>query len=220
MKKVLWFCIILGSLLFTACDIGIYNAKPIKPILEYHLINGYLHIDQRATVSPSIDMEGLSIDIKMKGYYVDEDSQDECRAKYGDYIPNGWYPNGYQYYACVESIQKVKITSSKDWDSDHPAGTDLGDLFYVTYITYVPFFEDYRIEPVTKRVSELTMYDMWFVDINFSFTSAQVPEDIAEHSLTVGFSLDNQRTAVFRNILFTDADYEYAVEHGQRVTEE
>lgn len=125
--------------------------------------------------------------------------------KFGDIKSDGFvcYDPSYSIYpfACFEIINRVSVTSDNDWDTEHPAGSLLNDIFTITYYTHYPYiingYTGEHITEVTKPLSELQDDEMKLIQY-FIHLSCTMPSTAAQHhTLTVSFDLDTDRTATY-----------------------
>lgn len=104
-------------------------------------------------------------------------------------------------YRCAEDFVNIEITSSADWDADHPAGSSLGDIVRLISNTPLPYIrsgytQKYSEEkggeyyPIDKLVSELTPDDMMLLSNGIKYRFTQPPTLSREHTLTVRLTTD------------------------------
>lgn len=141
---------------------------------------------------------------------------DSLRNHIGDInCPEQYCPDLSQYTTCsqpsaiVDKIVSVVITSDKDWDETHPAGSSLNDIVKVRFASHYPFISsgyepqyciyDGMYEPTNTQivdVSELEYNDLYLLDPNVSLKFYfNVPEHI--HSCTLSFKFFTEEQQEF-----------------------
>ncbi len=96
--------------------------------------------------------------------------------------------------ALADNYLSLHVTSDKDWDGAHPAGTPLDDLLLVEFESHAGFIQSgyttHSQDEKEVRISELTPADLTTIqsDCGSQFMSLfflQAPDQDEEHTLTV-----------------------------------
>ena len=104
-------------------------------------------------------------------------------------------PARYGWVIC-EKICALTVTSSADWDSAHPAGASLNDLFDIDFYSIYPYIKrGFTGEVLThqqKPLSELAEDDLWLcaADYEIHLLSASLPVIGGTHTIFVTLTLD------------------------------
>ena len=172
----------------TACDTLIDCPTSLED--RFKVID--LTVDFRSvikdTVNDKLDLqisifEEDSIDYESLGILLDYERV--------NYISEVVRPNHFNFiqtaYACTpveptsdEAIDSIKIFSAQDFDKDHPAGTDLSDLFHLFYRD----FSTYEYKQVDLDEFEPLSYNNIF---NTTLMLKSAPELVQEYSFLVKY---------------------------------
>ncbi|MBQ2993622.1 MAG: hypothetical protein IJE21_06955 [Alistipes sp.] len=146
----------------------------------------------------------------------------ELREEFGDFNPNfcsvyspppryiGTMSPQYQvsglyfyWYVLCEKICALTVTSSADWDSAHPAGASLNDLFDIDFYSIYPYIKrGFTGDVLTyqqKPLSELAEGDLWLcaADYEIHLLSASLPVIGGTHTIFVTLTLDTGEKIVY-----------------------
>lgn len=149
----------------------------------------------------------------------------ELQQKYGDNNPtattfryyknskqdNGWrMESGECRYDCYsDKIDKITVTSTKDWGADYPAGTDLAPLFVVHFSSLAQYVErGFTGDARTNYSEPLSQVDPALFNLmsadkfsGFTLSTNSQPEDYATHTLSVTLTLDTSEEIVYSTSL-------------------
>ena len=139
----------------------------------------------------------------------------ELREEFGDFNPNfcsvyspppryiGTDDPCYQVagpycYQCAfgEKICALTVTSSADWDAEHPAGTSLNGLFDIDFYSVYPYIKrGFTGDVLTyqqKPLSELAEDDLWLCacDKELHISTTSLPATRGTHTIFVTLTLD------------------------------
>jgi hypothetical protein len=101
----------------------------------------------------------------------------------------------YRYVLC-EKICALTVTSSADWDAEHPAGASLNDLFDIDFYSVYPYikrgFTGEVLNHQQKPMRELAEDDLWLCAANceIRLLSASLPTTSGTHTIFVTLTLD------------------------------
>lgn len=177
-------------------------------ITQYHTINNNIIIHKRNDIPHlTIDFSTFrdNLDTCVADHFKDKE-YNQIKAKYGD-TKEYWEwcdPNDIAY---SESITSIEIITNNYWDSTHPAGSNINDLFDVKYATYKYYvdsgfddsiFEGYNREVWEERcVAELKRDDMWFIHTSFQLICKHPHEGNEIHPISVTLELDTGRKQTY-----------------------
>lgn len=111
-------------------------------------------------------------------------------------------PAGPHFYntpgAVVNHPAYIEITCDNDWDQNHPAKSNLNDLFDITYYAYWPFIKSHynttHLEsdsnealPVTKPLTELEQDDLKLLSITglFKLETTRIPQTPGRYNISI-----------------------------------
>ena len=135
----------------------------------------------------------------INGSQQEKDRYLELCYKFGDYCEEG-IPTKTDvsfYWANSDIVNKIVVTSKQDWDAEHPAGTDLGDCFDLSYDTFMPYVENgHNGRPkstrIRKRLSEINEpYKL--VRPYWMFIPIVTPTKKSTYSIDVRYILEDGR---------------------------
>ena len=93
----------------------------------------------------------------------------------------------------------VNIVSDKEWDSKHPAGTSLNDVFNISVQSYQHFINNgYTYDGIAhpdihKSVSELSPGDLHCIkSVGISFDVRKYPDLYTYHNISITFDVDGE----------------------------
>ena len=175
--------------------------------------------NNKATIKLSIRYRDLT-NIVVHALGEDDGIYQECIERFGDYNPNpvtvgfsmsagGWYvesnPTMLLFYNCAyEKICSINIKSDLAWDSAHPAGDSLNDLFTIDFESLYPYIKqgwvDYpTFTHISKPLSQLEEEDLMLLRINSTYeenktditlTTSTLPTTTGTHTIFVTLTLD------------------------------
>ncbi len=101
---------------------------------------------------------------------------------------------GHVFY---EKICSLSVTSSKDWNAQHPAGALLNDLFEIQFDTMYPYikrgFTGSWVTGIQKPLNNLAEDDLWLCTNCFrlpSISTSSLPTTSGVHTIFVTLTLD------------------------------
>lgn len=106
--------------------------------------------------------------------------------------------------AIVEQIDNIEVTADICWDSGHPKGILLNDIFEIRYGTYYPFVQsgwslDEPLTFVTKPLDELQAGEMKLLYPSFSVYTTKLPElETVSYTLTVKLYYDTGENSLYK----------------------
>ena len=100
-------------------------------------------------------------------------------------------------YACCEKICALTVTSSMDWDAEHPAGVSLNGLFDIDFYSVYPYIKrGFTGEVLThqqKPLNELAEDDLWLCShakTRPMLSTTSLPATRGTHTIFVTLTLD------------------------------
>ena len=101
--------------------------------------------------------------------------------------------------AVITEITDIFITCGNAWDDSHPAGSNLHDIFDITYCSFLPFINnnynknyleqdsEYEAKAITKPLSELGDDDLKLLSITglFTLTSKCLPQTPGRYNMSI-----------------------------------
>ena len=218
----------LCCMMLSGCDKKVWYEIGTSPgwIAEYYSISKYFLGPQYGfkprPASMNIDNGKLNITNITRGTqyasaqnYIksgDQKYYDLC-VKYGDLKPGGFLyralydPKETDYMgnyaaesAFAETISGIDITTAYFWDTEHPAGSSLNDIFDIKYATFYPFVQGgwSAKNPrtvVEKPLSELCEDDLKMVSTEgITLSTSVLPPYVEDCYLTVTLTLDTGET--------------------------
>jgi hypothetical protein len=100
-------------------------------------------------------------------------------------------------YACCEKICALTVTSSAEWDSAHPAGASLNDLFDIDFYSVYPYikrgFTGEVLNHQQKPLQELAKDDLWLCSHAITrpvLSTTSLPATSGTHTIFVTLTLD------------------------------
>ncbi len=215
-----------------------WRIEGISPgwIAEYYSLGENLGNCNRGTCV-GIDVDMLSIAIS-PDFLVGPDAVAGNSAeyyalceKYGDINPNGFVlrraiSNGTMALyvdkwpgeaAIAEQIDNIEMTADVRWDSEHPEGTLLNDIFELRYSTYYPFVQsgwslDEPLTYIAKPLDELQAGEMKLLSTRFYMHTAKLPElETESYTLTVKLYFDTGKTSTYKFAMSNEPSTRY---HG------
>ena len=162
------FIPIVALLVLCSCFLGAKNIEIDAPGYVSYYIN---MCKCRIMATSEIEDGALSINIVLyaqQASSVNDYAQHKTKShyykicqKYDDLyynqhieystIPGMSYNNGVSAFA--ESVTGISIVSDDNWDSEHPSGTPLNDIFSVKYVTLYPYVQShYKAEEIRTSV--------------------------------------------------------------------
>ena len=175
--------------------------------------------NNKATIKLSIRYRDIT-NIVVHALGEDDGIYQECIERFGDYNPNpvtvgfsmsagGWYvesnPTMLLFYNCAyEKICSINIKSDLAWDTAHPAGDSLNDLFTIDFESLYPYIKqgwvDYpTFTHISKPLSQLEEEDLMLLRINSTYeenktditlTTSTLPTTAGTHTIFVTLTLD------------------------------
>ena len=175
--------------------------------------------NNKATIKLSIRYRDIT-NIVVHALGEDDGIYQECIERFGDYNPNqvtvgfsmsagGWYvesnPTMLLFYNCAyEKICSINIKSDLAWDTAHPAGDSLNDLFTIDFESLYPYIKqgwvDYpTFTHISKPLSQLEEEDLMLLKINSTLyvnnpdillISEKLPTTAGTHTIFVTLTLD------------------------------
>lgn len=130
-----------------------------------------------------------------------------------------WSPVGPNLFgtpgAVITELTDIVITSNNEWGDSIPTGSNLNELFDITYSSFYPFInnnynknyleEDNEFEamPITKPLTELGSNDMKLLSISnlFTLTTKHLPQTPGPYGLTI-CAYDTDGTEYLRGSCF------------------
>ncbi len=184
MKKIGFLLLCTGF--FLSCNKEQDNTLPIQHFIPYYLEGTYTldALEDRTGMVLSIGEEGLkrvpSPDIQTAG--------DQARERYlqiaernGDMTYNR--PAYYEWpnrYALADNFQSLSVTSDKNWDADHPAGTPLDDIMEFCAWSYAQFIHSQyygnEYNSVRGRLDQLNADQMQILDYELYIYLPDLPK--------------------------------------------
>ncbi len=177
-------------------------------IAQYHTINDKVIIHKRVNSSGYvIDFSTYrdNLDTFIADYFGGE-RYHQIKTKYGD-TKDRWEwcdPNDIAY---SESISSIDIITHNDWDTTHPAGSNINDIFDIRYATYKYYvdsgFDDTSFDSYSRevweerRASELKEGDMWFIHTSFQLICKHKHDSNEIHPISVVLNLDSGREQIY-----------------------
>lgn len=151
-----------------------------------------------------LDDHGVRLEIVDPVYYQDPFFEVATNAGYflwaaerfGDWN-EAYFSTSYDLHigttALYFEIESIEVTSDKDWDAAHPAGTSLNDLIEFRVFSYADYIDGGYTGSVgdweTKTLSEMTTDDFKLIKPGIEFYFKHNPEVIDQHRLTFRFQL-------------------------------
>lgn len=106
------------------------------------------------------------------------------------FIPSTYACSGgncfYPIYIRLDSISDISITNLQDFDSNHPANSDVTDLFYG--------FNSFTYQSVSELIASSDLTDESFPELRYRLLLMTPPKDSAEISFRVDITLSDGRT--------------------------
>lgn len=106
--------------------------------------------------------------------------------------------------ALVEQIDNIEVTADICWDSGHPKGILLNDIFEIRYGTYYPFVQsgwslDEPLTFVTKPLDELQAGEMKLLCPSLKMYTTKLPElETGSYTLTITLYYDTGKTSSYK----------------------
>lgn len=203
MKSLKFYQLLLlfGVLLTASCsDDPQDDINGLKPIFSQYYVRCYLSGDLDIAKS-SDDSYWLIRPSKgaARVYFTDVNSPGYAQFKrlalanndtnYNDYVSGDAGA-----HAFADNFSAIHITSDKDWDAEHPAGTLLNDIVIIDAVSYASFirsgYKGRSPELLCKHASELAVDDLYILhcsyDSLFGFWFDKAPVEAGvEHALTI-----------------------------------
>lgn len=226
MKNILYFSIFLQMALFTCCKKENNADKDCCFVSKYFMPAYMLPDTLKAGNSYPIENNRHKINLKFKGFFISEKGElmapkqgfedleerslkfKELSQSYGDTTYNDYKDIGFSP-ALGYPIKKISIVSNKDYDSNHPAGTDLSDVIECSMSSYWHHiknnYRDYNYYDyyvycstkeycIIKKVADLDSEDLKIVGAYVM--SLFIPDlDLDDtHDLTITIHFENGKT--------------------------
>ena len=183
----------------------------------------YMAVSNSSDQSPTTNKQGyLEWDLKnivAESCWDVECLDEKCvnfrrlSEKNGDVILDEWVdPSWYSVIALAQNFTDITITSNKDFDTIHPAGTPLDDIISVSFGSYKSMIESgfggasgMKTKNIAKKIKDLTLHDLsvikcpsisWIYHIDtknnrtFTFTFESLPTLSQQHTLEIVFVSD------------------------------
>lgn len=207
---------LLSVFLVSACNNGSECPEPTPG--NYQMETPYFigqYVDGQIGLSPikqtiplfsgqRLDDHGVKLEIVDPVYFQDPFFKISTDAgyflwaaeRYGDWN-EAYFSTSYDFHistvALYFEIESIKVTSNKDWDAAHPAGTSLNDLIEFKVYSYADYiaggYTGLDGEWETKILSEMTADDFKLIKPSIEFYFKKNPEVIDQHRLTFRFQL-------------------------------
>ncbi len=184
MKKYMILILSAVSLLLSGCELLFSEGDVFQSsyVLEYQDIDyqgeavvykpgGRLRIDlprklhSRQNIWQSDDAESVRL----------HEKHQELSHRNGDVGFNkwGWFKGSDYSFATVWNtdnlITSITAVSDTDFDTDHPAGANLGDIIEITYITHKPFIDNgYKHLDSSRATSDYSGYERRKLLVDFT----------------------------------------------------
>ncbi len=191
----------------------------------------YMAVSNSSDQSPTIDKQGyLEWDFEniiTQGCWDTECTDEECvkfrqlSKKNGDVKIDEWVdPAWANVIALAHNFKSITITSNKDFDTTHPAGTSMGDIISVSFESYKSMIENgfsgafgLKTKNITTKIQDLTLQDLSVVrcpsissrhsidtkkNHTFKFTFETLPTLEQQHTLDIVFVSDEDEEFRFK----------------------